>query len=95
MPQLPRPRAWRTLRRMLAGKTRGLTGQKLSQRSVRVGGDDRVRTHCVSAEQLSDHEQIKRAILGMARGNPDYKPGDGNGAALAPPTAPADGENQP
>src|SRR5262249_60612431 len=40
--------AWRTLRRKLAGKTRGLTGQKLSPRSVRVGGDDRVRTHCVS-----------------------------------------------
>ena len=47
-----------------------------------------------AAEQLSDHEQIKRAILGMARGNPDYKPGDGNGAALAPPVAPsADDEN--
>ena len=28
--------------------TRGLTGQNLSPRSVRVGGDDRVRTHCVS-----------------------------------------------
>jgi len=25
-----------------------LTGQNLSPRSVRVGGDDRVRTHCVS-----------------------------------------------
>jgi len=47
-----------------------------------------------AAEQLSDHEQIKRAILGMARGNPGYKPGDGNGAALAPPVAPsADDEN--
>jgi hypothetical protein len=47
-----------------------------------------------AAEQLSDHEQIKRAILGMARGNPDHKPGDGNGAALAPPVAPsADDEN--
>src|SRR5215831_5787165 len=40
--------AWRTLRRKLAGKTRGLTGRKLSPRSVRVGGADRVRTHCVS-----------------------------------------------
>ena len=36
------------LRRKLAGKTRGLTGQSLSPRSVHVGGDDRVRTHCVS-----------------------------------------------
>src|SRR5262249_61666532 len=40
--------AWRTLWRKLAGKTRGLTGQNLSPRSVRIGGDDRVRTHCVS-----------------------------------------------
>src|SRR5205807_5722110 len=40
--------AWRTLRRKLAGKTRGLTGQNLSPCSVRVGGEDRVRTHCVS-----------------------------------------------
>ena len=40
-----------------------------------------------AAEQLSDHEQIKRAILGIARGNPDYKlKGNGNDPALAPPT---------
>ena len=45
-----------------------------------------------AAEQLSDHEQIKRAILGMARGNEPKS--NGNGAALAPPVAPsADGEN--
>src|SRR5262249_38464609 len=36
------------LRRKPARKPRGLTGQNLSPRSVRVGGDDRVRTHCVS-----------------------------------------------
>ena len=49
-----------------------------------------------AAEQPSDHDQIRRAIFAIARGNPDYEPkGDGNGAALAPPTAPsADDENQ-
>jgi hypothetical protein len=30
------------------GQDPRLTGQNLSPRSVRVGGDDRVRTHCVS-----------------------------------------------
>jgi hypothetical protein len=49
-----------------------------------------------AVEQPSSHELIKRAILSVARGNPDYKlKGDGNGTALAPPTAPpADDQNR-
>ena len=43
-----------------------------------------------AAEMPSGHEQIKRAIFAIARGDPDYKPkGDGNGPALAPPTVPS------
>jgi hypothetical protein len=41
-------------------------------------------------EEPSAHEQIRRAIFAVARGNPDYVPkGSGNGAVLAPPTAPS------
>jgi len=41
-------------------------------------------------QQPTEHEQIRRAIFAIARGNPDYQPkADGNGPALAPPTAPS------
>src|SRR5262245_53215934 len=48
-----------------------------------------------TAEQPSDHVQIKRAILAMARGNPDQPQGNGNCAAIAPPSGPsADDQNR-
>jgi len=38
-------------------------------------------------EQPSDYEKIRRAVFGVARGDPDYKPKIGNGPALPPPDA--------
>src|SRR5262245_15751621 len=77
---------------------------KLEERlSLLLGLDapttQRVDVYQVEAQkQPSSHEEIKRAILGIARGNPDYQVGsrdrpaigNGNSDALTPPTPSAD-----
>src|SRR5262249_2399740 len=70
----------------------GLLCCKLEERLALLLGLDhpttqRVDVYAVERQhELSDHEQIKRAILGMARGNPDYEPkGNGNGTSPEDP----------
>lgn len=77
----------------------GMLVCKLEERLALLLGLDhpttqRVDVYAVEREQEpSSHEQIKRAILAVAR--PNYRPKvDGNGAALAPPITPADDENR-
>src|SRR5262249_16955251 len=41
----------------------------------------------VQSQEPTDHEKIRRAVYGLARGDPDYKPKIGNGPELPPPDA--------